>query len=190
MTVTHLILQLQKNSTKNFSPEYYFTRGVFFKLLLSDELFLNYYQKRTIAFASYPLSCQISANSDSLGGRKRTRLRVFQDISKTVDLRAKTCKTDPYWNNFLVKKYFWHFYLTSKLSECRSFWVQNTNGHGGLSFQARSFKLWNFFIIFEDVLMTLYQLFPISYSYRDSENQCQCSVNTWSLSLNKLGYHI
>ena len=31
--------------------------------------------------------------------------------------------------------------------------------------------------------MLFYELFAISYSFRDSENQCQCSVHTWSLSL-------
>ena len=39
------------------------------------------------------------------------------------------------------------------------------------------------FITFEGVLMLLYELFAISHSFRDSENHYQCSVHTWSLSL-------
>ena len=144
MAVIRLILQLQKNLWYIFSPKNYFSRGVFYKFLLSDKPFLSYCQKCAFAFAFYPPSCQILANSDSLGGRKFMRLCIFDNNSKKVHLRAKICKTCPYWNNFLVKKYHWGFFVAAKLSKWRPFWVQNTNGRGGLNFRARSFKLWNF----------------------------------------------
>ena len=43
-----------------------------------------------------------------------------------------------------------------------------------------------FYITFEDVLMLIYEVFAISYSSRDSENQCQCSTHPW---LGTTAYH-
>ena len=75
-----------------------------------------------------------------------------------------------------------NFFVAAKSSEIRSFWVQNTNRRGRLIFSQVSQTL-EFYITFEGVLMPLYKLFTISYSFRDSENQCHSSVHTWSLSL-------
>ena len=136
MTVARLILKLQKNPNNIFSPKNYFSRGKFYKFLLSDESFLSYRQKRAIAFAFHPPSCQILANSDSLGGRKRTRLRVFDNNSKMAHLRVKICNKHHSLNIFLVKKCFLNFFVAPKLRELWPFWVQNTNGRGALNFAA------------------------------------------------------
>ena len=106
LAIARFILKVQKNLKNIFSSKNYFSMGKFYKFLLSDEPFFSYCQKHAIAVAFYPPSCQNLPKSDSLGGRKRTRLHVFDNHSKTACLRAKTCKTHPYWNNFFMKKYF------------------------------------------------------------------------------------
>ena len=104
MAVIPSILKLQKIFIDVFSPKNYFSWGVPHKFLFSEELFLNFRQKHEIVFVFYPLSCQIVVNSDSLGSRTWTQYNIFDDNSKMVHLRAKTCKTHPDRNNFLVKK--------------------------------------------------------------------------------------
>ena len=135
------ILKLQKNVNNIFSPKNYFNWGLFYKCLLSDQLFLNRHQKRTIAFAFDPLSGKNLPKSSHLEGRKQTRLCIFDDNSKIVDLRAKTCKIDPNWNNFLAKKYY-NFFVNSELSKWPQFWVQHTDGSHALSFWATTLKFW------------------------------------------------
>ena len=51
MTVTRLILKLQKKLKDIFSPKNYLSKGDFYKFLLTGEPFLSYCQKRAIAFA-------------------------------------------------------------------------------------------------------------------------------------------
>ena len=113
---------LNSTATKKFNnnfllENYYFSWGLFYMFLLSYESFLNYCQKRAIAFAFYPPSGKILANSFHLGVRKWTWLRVFDDKSKTVDLRPKISKLDPNWKNFLMKNFFLRFFVAPKLSK-------------------------------------------------------------------------
>ena len=101
-----LIFTATKKLDNIFSTKKNLILVVFCKFLFSDKLFLSYRQKCEIAFAFYPPSCQNLPKSDSLGGGKRTRLRVFDDNSKMTCLRAKTSKRHPSWNYFYVKKIF------------------------------------------------------------------------------------
>ena len=119
MTVTRLILKLQKNLNNIFSPKNYFSMGKFYKFLLSDEPFLSYCQKRAIAFAFYPQAVRICQNLTAWGVKSERECAFFTITQKALIWEQKLVKHTPtefiFWGKILLS-YFCSFKIKQTMA--------------------------------------------------------------------------